>query len=453
MATHPLHTLTASEAAPLLRQGALSAQAWMEACLGRIAQRETAVGAWEYLDPAMARQQSFRCDQQQAQGLPLGPLYGIPVAVKDIFATADMPTGWGTPIHAGQPLPYDAAVVARLRAAGAIIVGKTVTTEYALARAGKTRNPHHLDHTPGGSSSGSAAAVADRMVPLAVGTQTAGSVLRPAAYCGVLGFKPSFGLISRYGVMPVSRDLDHVGVFARSLDDIVLLCRVLFGPDGRDPDCLGHPALPPSVEMPLPAPPRLGFVPTPFWHEVEPEAQNAILARLEQFRTAGASVEEVPLPAALADYLDTLDVLIACGMAAHHGADYDHHRGAMSPALGQTIERGRSYGGVAYAAARWAVANYSAALAPLFDRYDALVTPVTTGVAPLGLENTGTFKFCAPWSLTGVPAISLPIGQGRHHLPLAMQLVGGRGQDGTLLQVARWVLVQLGEDGLAPEPS
>jgi Asp-tRNA(Asn)/Glu-tRNA(Gln) amidotransferase A subunit family amidase len=452
MATHPLHTLTASEAAPLLHQETLSAQALMDACLGRIAQRETAVVAWEYLDPAMVRQHSLQCDQQQAQGQPLGPLHGIPVAVKDIFATADMPTGWGTPLHAGQRLPYDAAAVARLRAAGAIIMGKTVTTEYALARAGKTRNPHHLDHTPGGSSSGSAAAVADRMVPLAVGTQTAGSVLRPAAYCGVLGFKPSFGLTSRHGVLPVSRDLDHVGVFARSLDDIILLCRVLIGPDGRDPDCLGYPALGSVVDRPLPTPPHLGFVPTPFWHEVEPEAQNALLASLEQFRAAGASVTEVPLPAVFADYLDTLDVLIACGMAAHHGADYDHHREALSPVLCNTIERGRAHSGVTYAAARRAVVNYSAALAALFDRYDALVTPVTAGVAPLGLENTGTFKFCAPWSLTGVPTISVPTGQGCHNLPLAIQLVGSRGQDGTLLQVARWAIAQLGNDWLPPVP-
>lgn len=445
-----LHTLTASELAPLLQSGTLSAQALATACLDRIAQRERTIGAWEYLDPDIVRHQSLLCDRRQAEGQPLGPLHGIPVAVKDIFATADMPTGWGTPIHAGQRLPYDAAVVERLRAAGAIIVGKTVTTEYAHARAGKTRNPYAPGHTPGGSSSGSAAAVADRMVPLAIGTQTAGSILRPAAYCGVLGFKPSFGAISRHGTMPVSRDLDHVGVFGRSLDDILLLCRVLIGPDGRDPDCLGIPGLEYSSEVAQP--PRFAFVPTPYWDEVEPQAQAALAQSLERWAAAGATVTEVPLPSVFEDYLDTLDVLMTCGMAAHHGTDYDHHREALSPALRQTIERGRSYSGLAYAAARRAVVDYSVALAPLFDRYDALVTPVTTGVAPAGLENTGSFKFCAPWSICGVPALSLPVGQGERNLPLGLQLLGGRGQDKRLLTIARWAINQLGANWLPPMP-
>lgn len=444
-----LHTLTASELAPLLRSGTLSAQELANACLDRIAQRERTIGAWEYLDPDIVRHQSLLCDRRQAEGQPLGPLHGIPVAVKDIFATADMPTGWGTPIHAGQRLPYDAAVVERLRAAGAIIIGKTVTTEYAHARAGKTRNPHNLAHTPGGSSSGSAAAVADRMVPLAVGTQTAGSILRPAAYCGVLGFKPSFGAISRHGTMPVSRDLDHVGVFGRSLDDILLLCRVLIGPDGRDPDCLGVVLEHPSE---MAQPPRFAFVPTPFWNEVAPQAQLALTQSLERWAAAGATITEISLPAVFDDYLDTLDVLMACGMAAHHGADYDHHRKALSPALCQTIERGRSHSGLAYAAARQAVVSYSVALAPLFGHYDALVTPVTTGIAPAGLENTGSYKFCAPWSICGVPALSLPVGQGERNLPLGLQLVGGRGQDKQLLAVARWAINQLGPNWLPPMP-
>lgn len=240
-----IHTLSATVLAQAIRTRRISCLEAVEACFEQIEQREQAVEAWQYLNPDQVIEQAIAGDRTRATGTPLGPLHGIPVAVKDICATADMPTGWGTPIHAGQQLNYDAAVVARLRAAGAIIMGKTVSTEYALARAGKTRNPHHPNHTPGGSSSGSAAAVADRMVPLALGSQTGGSVLRPAAYCGVLGFKPSFGAISRFGVMPVCRDLDHVGVFARSLADIALLCSVLIGPDGRDPDCTGA-GMPPT---------------------------------------------------------------------------------------------------------------------------------------------------------------------------------------------------------------
>ncbi|QQE64823.1 glutamyl-tRNA amidotransferase [Leptolyngbya sp. BL0902] len=450
MGVLPLHTLTASELAPLLHAGEVSAQALAQACLDRIVQREPVVDAWEYLDPEYVRHQSRLCDQRRGEGHPLGPLHGIPVAVKDIFATTDMPTGWGTPIYAGQRLPYDAAVVERLRAAGAVILGKTVTTEYAHASAGKTRNPYHPGHTPGGSSSGSAAAVADRMVPLALGSQTAGSILRPAAYCGILGFKPSFGLISRHGTLPVSRDLDHVGVFGRSLEDITLLCRVLIGPDGRDPDSLGAPGLDLSWNAaPLP---HFAFVPTPFWHEVEPQAQTALAQSLESWAAAGASVTEISLPNIFNDYLDTLDVLLACGMAAHHGADYDRHRDALSPTLRQTIERGRAYSGLAYATARQAVVNYSVALAPLFDRYDALITPVTTGIAPAGLDNTGSFKFCALWSICGVPALSLPLGRGEQGLPLGLQLVGQRGQDGRLLRVAEWAIAQLGDDWLPPLP-
>lgn len=438
-----LYHLTAREAIAQLSTSQLSALELAQACLARIEQREQAVEAWQYLNPDQVIEQAIAGDRARATGTPLGPLHGIPVAVKDICATADMPTGWGTPIHAGQQLNYDAAVVERLRAAGAIIMGKTVSTEYALARAGKTRNPHHPNHTPGGSSSGSAAAVADRMVPLALGSQTGGSVLRPAAYCGVLGFKPSFGAISRFGVMPVCRDLDHVGVFARSLADIALLCSVLFGSDGRDPDCTGA-GMPPHLSQ-LERSPRLGLVRTSSWAEVDPEAQATLVDTGEKLAQAGARVTEVSMPSTWADYLATLDVLMACGAAVNHGQDYDHHGQALSLQLRQVIERGRRYGNLAYGAARQAVVNYSAALAPVWAEVDALITPVITGPAPQGLEDTGSFKFCGPWTLLGLPALSIPVGRAQNTLPLAIQLVGPRGADQALLALADWVMAQLGD--------
>ncbi|MGB3200178.1 MAG: amidase [Nodosilinea sp.] len=444
-----LYHLTATEAIAQLSAANISSLELSQACLERIDQRERVVDAWQYLDANQVIDQAIACDQARAAGAPLGALHGIPVAIKDICATADMPTGWGTPIHAGQQLNYDAAVVERLRAAGAVIMGKTVSTEYALARAGKTKNPHALNHTPGGSSSGSAAAVADRMVPIAIGTQTGGSVLRPAAYCGVLGFKPSFGAISRFGVMPVCRDLDHVGVFARSLADIALLCSVLMGADGRDPDCWGA-----GVSSNLPErgrSPRIGFVRTSAWHEVEAEAQAALGDSLERLAQAGATVADVSMPSTWDEYLATIDVLMACGAAVNHGSDYDRYGEALSPQLRQVIERGRAYGSLAYGVARQAVVDYSIALAPLWAEYDALVTPVTTGPAPEGLHNTGSFKFCGPWTLLGVPALSIPVGRAKNQLPLAIQLVGARGADGHLLAIADWVMAQLG-DGCRLEP-
>lgn len=436
---------TATAAATRLKSATLSAVTLAQQCLDRIEQREPQVQAWQYLEADRVMAQAIACDRAIAQGSPLGLLHGIPVAVKDIFATVDMPTGWGTPIHANQYLPYDAAVVERLRGAGAIIMGKTVSTEYALARAGKTQNPHNPSHTPGGSSSGSAAAVAAGMVPVAIGSQTGGSVLRPAAYCGVVGFKPSFGTISRYGVMPVSRDLDHVGVFAHTVADIIQLCAVLMGDDGRDPDCLGStmPLTPLDFSSTPGQAPRLGLVRTSAWSEVDPEAQDALLHSLEHCGRAGATVVELTLPTPWDTYLATVDVLMTCGAAINHGQDYDRHRDAMSPQLRQVIERGRTYGSLAYAAARQQVVDYSVALAPLLAQVDAVVTPVTQGTAPAGLDNTGSFMFCGPWTLLGVPAISLPVGRGANHLPLGMQLVGSRGQDWTLLGVAQWVMDQL----------
>jgi|694.fasta_scaffold05740_5 Asp-tRNA(Asn)/Glu-tRNA(Gln) amidotransferase A subunit family amidase len=438
-----LYHLTASEAIAQLSTSQLSSLDLAQSCLARVDQREQAVEAWQYLNPDQVVEQAIACDLARATGTPLGPLHGIPVGIKDICSTVDMPTGWGTSIHAGQQLNYDAAVVERLRAAGAIIMGKTVSTEYALARAGKTRNPHHPNHTPGGSSSGSAAAVADRMVPLALGSQTGGSVLRPAAYCGVLGFKPSFGAISRFGVMPVCRDLDHVGVFARSLADITLLCSVLIGPDGRDPDCTGS-GMPPHLTH-LGRSPRLGLVRTSAWSEMDPEAQATLVDSGEKLARAGARVTEVSMPSPWADYLATIDVLMACGAAVNHGQDYDRHGQALSLQLRQVIERGRRYGSLAYGAARQAVVNYSAALAPAWAEVDALITPVITGPAPQGLDDTGSFKFCGPWTLLGLPALSIPVGRAKNTLPLAIQLVGPRGADQALLALADWVMAQLGD--------
>ncbi|HSD60121.1 MAG TPA: amidase, partial [Burkholderiales bacterium] len=236
METKDLNWLSASEAAGLIRDGVVSSEQLVEVCLGRVGETDGAVQAWAHLDPAYALEQARAADAWRLEGRPTGPLHGVPVGVKDVFDTADMPTENGSALDAGRTPSRDATVVARLRAAGAVILGKTVTTEFATYTPGKTRNPHNPEHTPGGSSSGSAAAVAAGMVPLALGSQTNGSVIRPAAFCGVLGFKPTHGLISRHGMLGLSRSLDHVGLFARTVEDVALLAGQLAGYDERDPD-------------------------------------------------------------------------------------------------------------------------------------------------------------------------------------------------------------------------
>lgn len=432
--------MTATAALKHLNHGDISAEELVSGYLQCIAEREPNIQAWEYLDESNALQQAIAIDNQRSRGISPDALEGVAIAVKDIFATADMPTGWGTPIYRGRQVGYDAAVVERLRSAGAVIMGKTVTTEYAMATAGKTHNPHHLDHTPGGSSSGSAAAVAAGMVPLAIGSQTMGSILRPAAFCGVLGFKPSFGLISRYGALYVSREVDHVGIFARSVEDIALLCSVLTSPDGRDPDCLGWAGnWQLNSESTADSPPKIAFIQTHLWEHIEPEAQACLTTSAAVLEQAGAKVEAIALPSETEDFLDTANTLIAAGLATNHGQDYDEHYDQLSPKIRQWIEQGRNETPLAYAKARRATVRYSIAIAKILSEFDVILTPVTTGTAPQGLQDTGSPMFCVLWTLCGLPAISIPVGKANNGLPLAIQLVGRRANDVALLGIADWV--------------
>lgn len=430
------HQLTAIQALELIQQGDLSAVELLQSCLERIAERQAEVEAWEYLNLNDAFQVAKHLDTGPAQEKIFKPLQGIPIGIKDTFATMNMPTRWGTSIHVDQQFHYDAAVVERLRSAGAIILGKTVTTEYALARPGKTRNPHNLNHTPGGSSSGSAAAVADRMVPVAIGTQTIGSILRPAAYCGVVGFKPSFGVVSRYGVMPSSRELDHVGVFARSVADVARVLKVIAAADHRDSDC--HRVLASAIAYQRP--PKFALVLTPYWSQIEATAEQALLNSAATFTQAGASITEVNLPPEFEAYFNQISTLCAAGMAVHHGQDYDRYASQMSEQLQQVIDQGRRITAAAHTEACQAAVHYRATLAQLWSEFDAILTPVTTGTAPLGLENTGSPIFCALWTLCGLPAVSIPAGTDENGLPLGIQLVGQPLGDWNLLSIADWAM-------------
>jgi len=311
-----LHLLSASEASRLIYDGVFTSVQLVEACLARIREVDDQVQAWAFLDPDYALAQARAADAWRSEGKPTGPLHGVPVGVKDIFDTADMPTEYGSVLYAGHTPSRDATVVAMLRAAGAVIMGKTVTTEFAYFFPGKTRNPHNPEYTPGGSSSGSAAAVAANMVPLALGSQTNGSVIRPAAFCGVVGFKPTHGLISRNGVLTLSRTLDHIGLFARTIDDIAILAEQLIGYDERDPDTRPRARIPfikVAAEEP-PLPPMFAFVKTPHWERAENEMKEAFAELVEHL---GDRVEEVELFPSAAEAWEWHRTIMEAEMAAN----------------------------------------------------------------------------------------------------------------------------------------
>jgi Asp-tRNA(Asn)/Glu-tRNA(Gln) amidotransferase A subunit family amidase len=434
---------TASDAARRMQEGLLTSEELVQACLERIRDVEPQVQAWTYLDEEHALAQARAADELRRSGRGIGPLNGIPVGIKDIIDTADMPTENGTVLHAGRTCRDDAKVVAMLRAAGAVILGKTVTTECAYFSPGKTRNPHNPEHTPGGSSSGSAAAVAACMVPLAVGSQTNGSVIRPAAFCGVYGFKPTHGLIPRTGILNLSRALDQVGVFARSLDDVALVTEQLIGYDEGDPDTNPRariPFLDISLEPP-PLEPMLAFIKTPHWERATPEAREAFE---EIVAALGDRVEEVAPLAADTFAWDCHKTIMEAEMAASFEREWEQGRDKLSPQLRALIERGREIKAVDYQRALRAIPPLVAGFDELFtERYDAIITPAAPGSAPKGLASTGDPAFCSLWSLCGMPAISLPLLQDAGGLPIGVQLVGRRNFDARLLRTARWLAGKL----------
>jgi len=433
------HEMSACAAADAIRRGKLTSEALARACLDHIARTEDRIRAWVWLDPDRAIAQARAADRAQAGGARPGALHGLPVGIKDIFDTADMPTEYGTMLHQGRRPSEDATVVALLRKAGAVIMGKTVTTELAVYAPGRTTNPHDERRTPGGSSSGSAAAVAACMVPLAVGTQTNGSLIRPASYCGVYGFKPSHGAISRYGVLKQSPALDHVGVFARSIEDVALIARELFAWDGKDPDVApgSHLELPACWDHALPAPPRIAFVKTPLWPQAEGIAQEAFVQLAERWSDV---VTEVDLPPAFDSAVEWHRTIMETDLANSFADEHARGRDRLSEVLVQMIERGQRYTGVSYSKARDGIVVLQRALEQLFADYDAILTPATQGAAPRGLASTGSPMFCTIWTLCGVPAISLPLLQGEDGMPMGAQVVGRKGHDARLLGVARWLV-------------
>jgi Asp-tRNA(Asn)/Glu-tRNA(Gln) amidotransferase A subunit family amidase len=438
-----LNAVSASEAARMIRGGAISSVELADTCLARVREVDGEVQAWAFLDPEHALGQARAADELRLTGQPTGPLHGVPVGIKDIIDTADMPTENGSVLHAGRTPSRDASVVALLRAAGAVIMGKTVTTEFATRHPGKTRNPHNSAHTPGGSSSGSAAAVAAGMVPLALGSQTTGSTIRPASYCGVYGFKPTHGMIPRHGMLQLSRTLDHVGLFARTVEDIALLLEELATYDERDPDSRPRARVPyreiAAAEPPLT--PMFGFLKTSLWDRVDADAREAFG---ELVHHLGDRVEEVELATPLEELLEWQRAIGGAEIAINLRREWDKGRDRLSTELRARIEAGRGVRAIDYLQALGRIPQLNASLVELFEqRYDAILTPAAFGTAPKGLESTGDPAMCALWTLCGMPALSIPLMQGANGLPLGVQLVGARHRDAQLLRTARWLVTHL----------
>jgi Asp-tRNA(Asn)/Glu-tRNA(Gln) amidotransferase A subunit family amidase len=449
MADNGLVKLSATEAAAEIARSAISVEEYSRACLDRIEAMDGEIKAFVHIDREHVLPQARALDERRAERRSMGPLYGVPVAIKDIIDTADYPTELGSPLAVDRRTRHDATVVARLRAAGAIIIGKTVTTEFAYYHPGPTRNPHDPTRTPGGSSSGSAAAVAANMVPLALGSQTNGSTIRPAAFCGVFAVKPTHGLVSRVGVLQLSRKLDHIGAFARSLPDLALILEVIAGHDPADPD--SEPFAAPDFralqsESP-PLPPRFAFVRTPVWDKADAQTQAAFQ---ELIATLGSAVESVDLPQSWSDAWEVHRTIMAVDMA-HNLAPFVA-RGAPSGALHELLAHGSRVSALQYLRALKEAESYAISVSDIFNTYDAILTPAAPGVAPKGLASTGDPAFCTLWTLTGLPALSLPLLVGDGNLPLGVQLVGPAGRDGRLLRTAT-ALIQMLTAGDKPRRS
>ncbi|MBI4588341.1 MAG: amidase [Candidatus Rokubacteria bacterium] len=431
--------MTASEIAKRIRAGVVSPVVVVEACLARIAEVEPAVLAWVRVDRDGALTAARELEAEARAGSFRGPLHGVPVGVKDIYHVAGMVTTAGAGAFAHEHPSADAETVARLRRAGAVILGKTATTEFAYADPAVTRNPWNPEHTPGGSSSGSAAAVAAGMIPLALGSQTVGSTLRPAAYCGVVGLKPTHGRISAAGVIPLAWSLDHIGIFTRDVEDAAVALLVLAGYDAADP----HSAPVPTADYPgalvrREHPPRLGLPRRLFSDKASPEVNAHLEAMAVTFQKAGAIVEEVSLPPGAEAIHEAGQLVMRVEAATFHRARFRRYADSYRPKIRGLIEEGLAIPGVEYVRAQQTRRQFREEMRPLLERYAALLMPVAPTTAPKGLHWTGDPGLCAPWSFTGFPAIALPSGLAPDSLPLAIQLVAGPFAEARLLGVARW---------------
>lgn len=420
--TTDLHRLTATDAAAKIARGEISSEELVRNCLDFIADREDEVGAWHHLNPDFAIAEARRADTSQA----LSPLHGVPFGVKDVIDTAELPTEYGSAIYAGHRPVADAPCVARMRNAGAVLMGKTVSTEFATFQPGKTRNPHNTAHTPGGSSSGSAAAVGGGMIPLAFGTQTAGSLIRPAAFCGAHGFKPTHGTVNLAGMWELAPRLDTLGYMGRSVDDVAAFYDIVRGTDdvATLADGLGRA-------------PRVGICRTHHWQEAEPESVEAVESAATQFVELGAEIGDCPLPAHFADLAETHKTVLGGALARSMADIRKHHGDDISEILRGMIDDGAALTPEALSDAAAHADRCMMEFAAVTDGWDVLLTPSAPGEAPEG-TSTGNPIFQIVWTLLQVPCLTLPWATGPKGLPVGVQLIGRKGDDNRVLRVGKW---------------
>ena len=414
-----LNQLSASEASRLIAEGLITSEALVTSCLEQIQSREPSVQAWAFLDPELALDQARACDRTS----PRGPLHGVPVGIKDIIETSDMPTEYGSALYPGHRPLNDATCIARAREAGAVIMGKTVSTEFAYISPAKTRNPHNLDHTPGGSSSGSAAAVGDFMIPLALGTQTGGSTIRPAAYCGAFGFKPTYNRVPLTGIKPLSISFDTVGMIARSVEDIVLLNKALTETNEFKPQEIRK------------QPTRVAYCQTPFWKETEESTRSALAKALSALDANGIPVDEVALPEEIREVSDGHSLVMSVEAAFAFDREYHEQQDGLSENMLQLLKKGRTVTPNDVQRFHRVQVKCAIAIDRLFDHHDVILTPTCPGEAEKG-HAVGNNVFNRIWTAMHMPCLTIPSSKGPLGLPVGVQLVGRAGHDHKLLAIA-----------------
>ncbi len=433
-----IFSLKAEELALKIKDAQLTSVEICEKYIERINKFEKDVKAWVHFDKKLLLEKAAEADEYRKSGKPLGPLHGIPVAVKDIVGTLDMPTECGTVIRKGKSYSQNAEIVDLLLAAGAIVMGKTATAELAYLDPPKTTNPHDHSRTPGGSSSGSAAAVASFMAPLSIGSQTGGSIIRPASYCGVVGYKPTYGLISRNGVLKTSEKLDHIGVFGRSVEDVALLSKILIKKDNFDPATVHYSAENMLVETkkgPL-FEPKFIFYKTDYWKNIEKKSREAFEYFIKSFKK---NIEIFDNPSYFKDIHKYHQIMYETDLANNFGLYYKKYKKKLSKPMQDAIVKGNKHSAKEYAEALDFMKRSYESYEEVFEDYHGVLSPASPGVAPKSLKTTGSAEFNKVWSYLGTPCISLPLLQGDANMPLGVQLTGAKYDDHRFLGIANWL--------------
>ena len=431
--------LSVVELSKLIHEGKISSEELVQSYIQRIEEVDGKVQAWANFDKNLLLASAKESDDYRITGKSIGPLHGIPIAIKDIFGTNDLPTECGTALREGVRSKSDCEVVSLLRSSGALVMGKTVTTEFAYFDAGKTTNPHDHTRTPGGSSSGSAAAVASFMAPVAIGSQKNGSVIRPASYCGVIGYKPTYGLISRHGVMKQSNILDHVGVFSRSIEDLAFVTKEIIKKDPQDKSTVSYSVSDiMNIVKSKPAfDPQFVFFKTTKWKNLDKESAKSF----EEFiKKLGSNVTVIDAPSTFDKIFEYHQIIHESDMAYTFSHFYQRRKAKLGKKLVEAIERGNKYNARDYAEACESRDHFYEQFQEVFHDYHAILTPASTGVAPKGLEYTGSPEFSTVWTYLGMPSISLPLLQGSNNLPLGVQIVGEKFDDPRLMRTANWLM-------------